>query len=182
MRKLGELLDDDEDLAPQLAAHQRQPQVLLVLVAIADGERLGIRVEREHDQELALAARLEAEVVRSAGVEDLLDHLAHLVHLGGVHAEVLTPVSVLGDGVAEDVVELFYPAAQQVLEAHHAGKSQLALADVVHDVHQIDRRAGLAEGVDGEMALRIDAEVPRAPARNVVQLQRPLDGPVGIRH
>jgi len=42
--------------------------------------------------------------------------------------------------------------------------------------------AGLAEGVDGEMTLRIDAEVPRAPARNVVQLQRPLDGPVGIRH
>src|SRR5439155_1727883 len=56
VRKLGELLDDDEDLAPELAAHQRQPQVLLVLVAIADGERLGIRVEREHEQELALAA------------------------------------------------------------------------------------------------------------------------------
>src|SRR6185369_13330451 len=62
VRQLRELLDDDDDLAPELAAEERQPQELLVLVAVADGERLGVGVEAENDQELALGARLEAVV------------------------------------------------------------------------------------------------------------------------
>ena len=182
MRQLGELLDHDQDLAPELAPYQREPQVLLVLVAVADGERFGVRVHRKHDEELALAARFQAEVPGRACVEDLLDHLAHLVHLGRVDAEILPLVPVLRDRAAEHVVELLHPAAQQVLEAHHAGKAQLALADVVDHVHQVDHRAGLPEGVDHQVALGVDAEVAGAPTRNVVELQRSLDGPIGIRH
>src|SRR5690606_1323709 len=36
--ELARLLDDDDDLAPQLRGHQRHPDVLLVLVAVADDE------------------------------------------------------------------------------------------------------------------------------------------------
>src|SRR5207237_4321817 len=130
----------------------------------------------------ALATRFQAEVPGRACVEDLLDHFAHLVHLGRVDAEILPFVPVLRDRAAEHVVELLHPAAQQVLEAHHAGKAQLALADVVDHVHQVDHRAGLTERVDYQVALGVDAEVTRPPTRNVVQLQGSLDGPIGIRH
>src|SRR2546422_7880726 len=52
------LFRSHQDLAPELASHQREPQVLLVLVAVADGERLGVRVQHlqrrseEHTSEL----------------------------------------------------------------------------------------------------------------------------------
>ena len=181
MRQLGQLLDDDDDLPSQLASDEGEAEVLLVLVAVADGEGLGVGVEREDDQQLALAARFQAEVIRRAGVEDLLDHLPHLVHLRRVDAEVLPFVAVLVDRAAEDVVELLDAAAEHVLEADHAGEAELALADVVHHVHQIDHRARLPEGVDHHVALGVDAEVPGAPSGNVVELQRSFDGPV-IRH
>jgi hypothetical protein len=178
VRQLGELLDHHDDLTAQLAPEQRQSQIFLVLVAVADGEGLGVGVEGEHDEQLALAARLQPHVVRRAGVEDLLDHFAHLVHLGRVDAEVLPLEAVLRDGGAERLVELLHPGAQHVLEAHHAGEAELALADVIDHVHQIDLRARLPVRVHDQVALVVDGEVAGAPARDVVELERFFDRPI----
>ena len=56
-RQLGRLLDDEDDRAAQLRGEQRGLDVLLVLVAVADDQRLLV-VEQRHDREqLGLASR-----------------------------------------------------------------------------------------------------------------------------
>ncbi len=182
LRELGELLDDDDDLAAELAAEEGEAQELLVLVAVADGERLGVGVHAEDDEELALRARLEPVVVRRAGVEDLLDHLAHLVHLDRVHAEVAGAVGHLGDRLPERLVDLLHAGAEHVLEADHAGEADLPLLDVLDHVHEVDGRAGLSHGVDDDVPLVVHREVAGSPPGDVVVLGRALDGPVGRRH
>jgi len=114
---LGELLDDDDSLLAEAAAHERELDVLLVLVAIADEQRLAVLEQGQGDDELGLGAGLEAEVVFLAGVEDLFDHLAQLVDLDGEHAAVARVVAFLVDGLAEGLVDLRDAVAEQVLHA-----------------------------------------------------------------
>jgi hypothetical protein len=61
--ELGELLDDEDHVQTELRGEQRRLDVLLVLVAVADDERLGVVEHRHHGEQLGLAAGLEAEVV-----------------------------------------------------------------------------------------------------------------------
>ena len=150
LRQLGELLDDDDDLAPELSAEEREAEELLVLVAVADRERLGVGVHPEHHEQLALRARLEAVVVRRAGVEDLLDDLAHLVHLDRIHAEVARAVGHLRDRLRERLVDLLHARAEHVLEPDDAREADLPLADVLDHVHEVDDRARLAHRVDDD--------------------------------
>ena len=57
------------------------------------------RVEdRQRDQQLGLAAGLEADLLRGAVLDDLLDHVALLVHLDRVDAAEAALVAVLADG------------------------------------------------------------------------------------
>ncbi len=182
VRQLRELLDDDDDLAPELAPEEREPEELLVLVAVADGERLGVGVHPEDDEQLALRARLEPVVVGRAGVEDLLHHLAELVHLDRVDAEVARAVPHLGDRLPEGLVDLLHPGAQHVLEPDDAGEADPPFAEVLDHVHEVDHGAGLAHGVDDDVPLVVDGEEAGSPPAQVVVLGRALDGPVRRRN
>ena len=93
--ELGRLLDDEDHRLAQLRREQRGLDVLLVLVAVADDERLVVLVDRHDREELGLAAGLEAVVERPAELDDLLDDGAVLVDLDRVHAAVLPAVAVL---------------------------------------------------------------------------------------
>ena len=137
-RELGELLDDDEDRAPQLRRHQRGLDVLLVLVAVADDQRVLV-VEHRHDrQQLRLGAGLEAVVVGPAELDDLLDDVAVLVDLDRVDAAVLALVAVLGDGVLEGLVQLDDAAAQDVGEADEQRQADSAPRDLVDQLLEVD--------------------------------------------
>jgi hypothetical protein len=182
VRQLGELLDDHDHLAAELPAEEREAEVLLVLVPVADGERLRVGVHPEDDEQLALRARLEAVVVGSARVEDLLDDLAELVHLDRIDAEVAGAVAHLGDRLAERLVDLLHARAQHVLEPDDAGEADPPLADVLDHVHQVDDRARLAHGVDDHVPLLVDGEEAGPPSRHVVVLRGAIDGPVRRRH
>ena len=93
--ELGRLLDDEDDRLAHLRREQRGLDVLLVLVAVADDQRLVVLVDRHDREELGLAAGLEAVVERPAELDDLLDDGAVLVDLDRVHAAVLAVVAVL---------------------------------------------------------------------------------------
>jgi hypothetical protein len=60
---LARLLDHDDRIAAELLRQERGHDVLVVLVPVADDERVGVVEEREHDQQLGLAAGLEPHVV-----------------------------------------------------------------------------------------------------------------------
>ena len=52
-------------------------------------------MHREGRDQLGLASRLEAEMKRRAGVDDLLDHLAQLVDLDRKHAAICVAITKL---------------------------------------------------------------------------------------
>ena len=99
--ELGRLLDDEDDRLAHLRREQRGLDVLLVLVAVADDQRLVVLMDRHDREQLGLAAGLEAVVERAAVLDDLLDDGAVLVDLDRVDAAVLAAVAVLADRAVE---------------------------------------------------------------------------------
>src|SRR5690242_19203432 len=69
---LAELLEDDEDLMPELLPHQGEPHELFVFVAVADDDVVGHLGQAEDRLQLGLAATFEADAVRFAELENLL--------------------------------------------------------------------------------------------------------------
>ncbi len=102
--KLGQLLDDNDHFFPQLAAEQREADIVVVFVAVADDEALVALVHRERDHQLGLGAGLEAVIVILAGGENLIDDLAQLVDLDGKDAAVGALVTLLLDGADKNLV------------------------------------------------------------------------------
>ena len=117
--ELGVLLDDRDDVAADLVRQHRRFDELGVLEAVADDRRVVVG-ERDDGQQLRLRAGLEAEVVRLAEVEDLLDDLALLVDLDRVDAAVAALVLVLRDGGLERGVDLAEAVLEDVGEADRA--------------------------------------------------------------
>ena len=130
-------------LPAELLGEQRRLDVGAVLVAVAEDQRLGVVLQRERDQQLGLGAGLEAEVEGAAVLDQLLDHVALLVHLDRVDAAVGALVVVLGDRLLERAAELLDAASQDVGEADQEREVEAAAAQVVDELLEVDaRRAG----------------------------------------
>ena len=99
--ELVELLDDDDDLVAQLLAHEGQAHELLVLVAVADDEVVAGLAQAQHGLQLRLAAALEPDAELLPELDDLLHHVALLVHLDRVDRGVAPFVAELLDRVGE---------------------------------------------------------------------------------
>src|SRR5690606_31712922 len=82
--QLAQLLEDDEHPMPELLSHECQSNELMVLVAVADDQVVGVCIQSKHSLKLRLGAAFEANTVLASGVGNLLDHVALLVHLDRV--------------------------------------------------------------------------------------------------
>ena len=179
--QLGRLLDHQDDRAAELRGQERGLDVLLVLVAVADDERLLVLEQRHDRQELGLRARLEAEVVGPAVLDDPLDQVALLVDLDRIDAAVAPLVAVLLDGARERFVELDDPRLEDVREAHQERRADAALAHLVDELFQVDRRRAGAARVHDHMPQVVNREVVVAPAADVVEVDRVSGGPASGR-
>ena len=92
-RQLRGLLDHQDHVPAELRGEERRLDVLLVLVAVADDERLLVLQHRHHGEQLGLRARLEAEVIGAAVLDQPLDEIAVLVDLDRIDAAVARPCS-----------------------------------------------------------------------------------------
>ena len=81
MCEFFQLFHDEDDCLAELAAEQGVLNEASVLVAVANHETFGIRVHGERCEKLGLAAGLDSEVPRLAGIDDLFHYFAELVHL-----------------------------------------------------------------------------------------------------
>ena len=102
-----------------------------VLVAVADDQALRVLVHRQRGDQLRLAARFEAEMKLLAGVDDLFDHFAQLVHLDRENAAIVVAVTEFLDRALEGAVHRFDAMPQQILKANDQRKSEAALARFV---------------------------------------------------
>ena len=179
--ELAHLLQHDEHLVPEPLAHQRQPHELLVLVAVADDEVVGLLGEAQHRLELRLAAALEAHAEGAAEADDLLDDVALLIDLDRVHRGVGTPIAALVDGALELGGQRGDPRVQDVGEPEQERQADALCVQIERQPVEVDRAIAALIGMDADVALGIDAEIAEAPAAHVVELLGVLDGPGGIR-
>ncbi len=175
--ELGELLDDRDHLLADLAGEHRHLDELVVLEPVADDRRIRGFGQGEHGQQLGLGAGLEPEMVRLAKVEDLLDDVPLLVHLDRIDAAITALVVVLANGRAEGVVDLADAMAEDIREAKQDRQLDAALLELIDQLLEVDRLAGVLVGMNGYVPLGVDPEIVLAPVANAVRFQGIIDLP-----
>ena len=176
-RQLRGLLDDQDHRAAEARGEERHLDVLLVLVAVADDQRVRVLEHRHDRQQLRLRARLEAEVEGLAVLHQVLDDEALLVDLDRIDAAVGALVAVLADGVLEGLVELDDARLEDLGEADQKGQTDPPLAQLVDQTFEVDRRRPGPAGVHDEVAQVVDGEVVVPPAGDVVEVGGVGGGP-----
>ena len=174
--QLVELLHNDEYALAHLLCEQRQLNVALVFVSVADDERVALALYGYHGVELGLRAGLQSEVELASVGDNLLHHGLHLVHLDGIDYEVLALVVVLLGGLHEALRGLLDAVVENVGEAQQHRRGDVAQRKLVHDLAQVNLGCVLAGG-NKHVSLFVDAEVGGAPAIDVVEFSRVFSCP-----
>ena len=124
-------------------------------------------VHRQRDHQLRLRPGFEPVVVVLARGDDLVDDLAQLVDLDREDPAVRALVALLPDRLAENLVQLDDPVAEQVLEADHHRGLQAHAERLVDHVEHPDA-AAVGQRLDVDEPLGIDRKMPGAPALKTV--------------
>ena len=106
-----------------------------------------------------------------------LHHVPVLVHLDRVDAAVGALVVVLRDRLLERAAELLDAAAEDVGEADQEGEVEAPVAEVVHQVLEVDLRGAGSRRRHLDVAGLVDGEEVTSPAVDVVKLDGILDRP-----
>jgi hypothetical protein len=179
--ELGEAVDHEDRGAAEALRHERGLDVAAVLVAVADEQRAGRVEQRECDDQLGLAADLEADPVRRAEADDLLHDVALLVDLDRVDAAEAAFVRVVGDRLGERAREPAHAARHDVREPHQERQPEAALLELGQQLEEIDRRAFRAARRHLDVTAFVDAEEAGAPVRDLIELGAVLERPTSHR-
>jgi len=174
---LIELLNHDEDALAHLLSQQRQLNVGLVLVSVADDERVAVTLHGDDGVQLRLAAGLQSEVELASVGDDFLHDGLHLVYLDGVDDVALALVVILLGSLLEARCGLLDAVVENVGEAKEHRRGDVAQLQFIYYLTQIGRLAVL-EGRDTHVAFLVDREVRGAPAVDVVELLRVFNSPL----
>ena len=142
--QLVQFLDHEEDAAPHLLGQQGQFDVVLVLIAVADDERVLVGIDGQHRMQFGFGARFEADVEFLAMAHDLLDHRSHLVHLDGIDDKVLGRVAILVGRLFEAFRDFLDTVVENIGETQQNGCRYIAHLQLVHQLLQVDRGITLA--------------------------------------
>jgi len=177
--QLGRLLDHDERLQAQLAADQRQPDVLAVLVAVADDQATRTR-QGEHRHQLRLAAGFQAEALTVVAGQGP-GHALMLVDLDRIDRGVATPVIPILLRLRERGLQLAQAIAEHVGEAHQHRQLGTLRHRRIHHLGQGDGRSGRTLRPHRDAALRVHVVIPVGPVRDRIGLAGEIERPVGHR-
>ena len=181
-RRLGndfefvEFLDDNENSLAHLLRQQSQLYIVLVLVSVADDERVALTLQRDDGMQLRLRARLESQVELSSVRDYLLHHGLHLVHLYRIDDKVLPFVVIFLCGNIEAVRRFLDSVVQDIGKTQQHRCRHVAQCKLVHHITQVNLRVVLAR-CDVNITLFVDAKIGRTPSVDVVQLLRVFNCP-----
>ena len=174
--ELGVLLDDRDDVAPDLQREHRRLDELGVLEAVADDRRLVVG-QRHDRQELRLGARFETEPVGPAEIEHFLDDLPLLVDLDRVDAAIGALVLVLRDRRLEGRMNFAEPVPQDVGEPDEHRKADAAELQPIDQLLEVDGLRRILGRMDLHVTRGVHREVAVPPARHLVELAGVVDAP-----
>ena len=163
------LLDHDHRLAAEASGEDGRLDVALILVAVADQQRLGVIHQGEGDQQFRLAAGLQTEVPALAAGHELLDDMALLVALHGEDPLVATGVAVLSNGALKGGVQSLEPVFEDVVEADQQGEPEAATFQALDEIQEIQAAAPLPFGLHADVAAGVDREIGIPPAVDAVE-------------
>ena len=169
--ELGVFLDHRDDVPPDLLGEHRHLDELGVLEAVTDDRRVVVGL-RGHGQQLRLGPGLEAEAVFAPEIEHFLDHLALLVDLDRVDADVAALVLVLGDRRLEGVVDVGDAVPEDVAEPDQHRQVDPAQHQVIDELLQVDGAGRVLGRMDQDVPVGRDREVALPPALDLVELRR----------
>ena len=181
-RQLGRLLDHDEGLQAELAADQREADVLAILVAVADDEAARAR-QRQHRHQLGLAAGLEAEAFAAVRGQ-LAGDAAVLVDLDRIDRGVAAGVVAARPSPARTRPAACRRRSPRMSEKRTSSGSFSAAGRGARSTTSGsgDRRAAARRAARTTMRPgRVDVEVALAPVRDRVGLAGAVERPGGHR-
>lgn len=163
------LLNDDEYALAHLLRQQRQLDVALVLVAVADDDRVALALYGYHGVQLGLRAALQSEVELASVRDNLLNDGLHLIYFDRIDDEVLALIVVLLSRLLEAARSLLDAVVKNVGEAQQHRRRNVAQLQFVHHVAQVNLYVVFAWR-HVHVALVVYTEVRRAPTVDVVEL------------
>ena len=173
--ELRVLLDDGDHVAPDLLGQHRHLDELGVLEAVADDRRVVVRRGGDGKQ-LRLGAGLQPEAVLAAEIEHFLDHLALLVDLDRIDADVAPLVLVLRDRGPEGVMDVADAVAQDVAEPDEHRQLDPAEQEVIGELLEVDRARRILRRVHEHVTGRGDRKIALSPPLHLVELGGIGDG------
>ena len=185
--ELRDFFEDQHDLLLHPDAVQGHADQGVVLVSVADDERVGGEVRADRGEQLRFGSRFEAVTVGTAGLDDLFDHDPLLVDLDREDAAVDVAVLELFDRASERVVQVGHCRGEDLREPDDDRRADAAQPDFVDDLLQGDAAVRLPRRADDQVAVLRDVEETFSPVRNAVQNRRVLEllsrtGTDGGRH
>ena len=174
--KLVELLDNDKDALSHLLGQQSQLDVALVLVSIADDERVALALHGYHGVELWLGTRLKSQIELAAVRDDFLDHRLHLIDLDGIDNKVLCLVLILLSRPLEAVGGLLDTVVEDIGESEQQRGRHVAQRQLIYNLAQV-YLGFILTGRDADVAFLVDVKVRSSPAFDVIHLARVFDAP-----
>jgi hypothetical protein len=143
--------------------------IAVILVAVADQQSFRIVEQGQGDQQLGLAARLQAEVPAPATLHQLLHHMALLIAFDRKHSLVATFVSVLGDGPLKGGMQPLQTILEDVVEADDQRQGEIPPLQFPYQFHQIKGTSPFSPGLHHHMAAATDAEIGLTPAIETIE-------------
>ena len=174
--KLVEFLYYDEDALAHLLCKQSQLDIALVLVAVADDERVALTLNGDDGMELGLGTGLKTKVKLATMGDDLLYYGLHLIHLDGIDDKVFSLVMILLGSLLKTAAGLLNTIIEYIGEAKEHGWSDISQGQLVHHLSEIYLSLILAWG-DIHVTVLIYSKVRGAPSADVIELLRIFDSP-----
>ncbi len=139
--QFDEFFHHEVDAAPHFLRQQRQFDVALVLVAVADNHGVVVDVDGKDGMQFRFGAGFQPDVEFVAVADDFLHDGAHLIDFDGVDDEVLRGVAVFFGGGFEAVGYFLDAVVEDVRETQQHGCGNVAHLQLFHQLLQVDGRA-----------------------------------------
>ena len=175
--QLIELLHHQIYAAPHLLGKQRQLDIRLILIPIADYKGILGDICGKHSMQLRLRTGLKADIELLAVAHYLLHHRTHLIHLYRIDRIALPLIVVLLGSLTEAVRYFLDAIIQNIGKTKQHRSADVAHLKLVDHLLEVDRSVA-GTWCHHHVPALIDRKIVSAPAGNIVQLLAVFDAPL----
>src|ERR1700722_12602778 len=115
-----------------------------------------------------------------AGVDDLFDHFAQLIHFDRKNTAIQASVTKLADRVLEGQIDRFDPVTKQILKTNDERETQVPGARLVNHFENVDPAALFLQWGRDNVSVFVDRKITGAPTIYIVGSNSGLNIPLAL--